>query len=306
MNAALHAAALPFVTPWKTLDPALEVVTLDPAEDSWRHLLAGQGIALRTVRDSLPQGCAVATGFGLLDRMDGDGLGQWAARAQGALRPGGILVLGQDGSRPQTGLAPETVAALLAAAGFARCRVIRPAAPGGDTSLAAALDDTQDFAVVAQKAAWGRKFDVFSPVFARSARDPRQDRLRAAEAALHHRIDDGLHRAQSVLHDRITHAEADLRARLEAAEAALAEQRVLLAEMQRLTRRRGLRKLVHRLKQKWRGKPDPAPVPAALPDPVPQAAAPVAPAAAPAGDPVPLSPREAALRRRLRDPAAQE
>lgn len=318
---AVQSAVLPFARVWKTLDPALQVVSLESPQESWRQLLAGQGIGLS--EDTVPpsQEAAVLTGFGVLDTHDADTLESWAAETVPMLRPGGLLVLG--GANPEhprfghRGLFPAAAVRALRRAGFARVCVIRPGPPPEDTGLSAALyGGSEAYAVVAQTEAFGKAFDIFSPVFLdASARSP-QDNLRRAEDALL---------------GRIHHAEARLSARVAQIETALTDQRRETgnlrediarlreknAELTRLTRRRGLRKLVQRIKLKWRGRRAEQPPPPDLPQkmtaqspassepaaaPAAPLSAPVARTAAPPADPVPLSPREAALAARLFGP----
>ncbi len=343
---AVQSAVLPFARVWKTLDPALQVVSLESPQESWRQLLAGQGIGLS--EDTVPpsQEAAVLTGFGMLDTHDADTLESWAAETLPMLRPGGLLVLGgANPEHPQSGhrgLFPAAAVRALRQAGFARVRVIRPGPPAGDTSLSSAFHGgSETYAVVAQTEAFGKAFDVFSPVFLDASATSPQDNLRRAEDALQGRI----HHATS-LNARITEIETALRARLEHSENSLrdsfqAAEKALQDRLQRaedtlqdqrdeiaglhetidrlksLTRRRGLRKLVHRIKLKWRGhreEPVPlreapavkrAPPPAPSETALPAAVTPVATSPAPSADPVPLSPREAALAARLFGPGGQ-
>lgn len=305
---ALYSAALPFVMPWQTLEPHLEVISLDGVEPAWERLLAGQGIDLRQGSDQVPEDCTVAAGFDKLDGLTPQTFKPWAATAVLALRPGGLLVLG--GIDPQSGLgggglAPAEAARILLAAGFARVRLLYPPLHPEDTSLLSALNGSGErYAVVAQTAATGKAFDIFSTVFATAPLHPQQDRLRRAEAALHHQMHHNTHQV-----------ETNLRQRLDQAETALHEQRLeiagmhaALAEMTRLTRRRGLRKLVYQLKQKWRARRPEKTPPAVQPDQTALPAdtyQPTVPSgqelARPSADPMPLSAREAAVRHQLFD-----
>ena len=178
-SAALQTAALPFILPWKGLVQGLDVVSLGPAPEGWKRLLAGQGIALReSSRDAVPQGYQVASGFDRLDGLTESDLAAWAKAALEALTPGGILVLG--GTEPemapagQAALSALRAAHLLEAEGFARTRVLSPAAPF--------------YAVVVQAPARGAAFDVFSPVFLATPPPAESTALARSEAALHQRL----------------------------------------------------------------------------------------------------------------------
>lgn len=302
---ALYSAALPFVMPWKTLEPHLEVVSLDGVEPAWERLLAGQDIGLRQGSDQVPRDCMVATGFDKLDGLTPQTFRPWAAAAVLALRPGGLLVLGggdpQSSLRGDGGLAPAEAARILRAAGFARVRLLHPPLHPEDTSLLSALHGAGErYAVVAQTAATGKAFDIFSAVFATAPLQPQQDRLRRAEASLHHQMHHSIHQVEANLRQRLDQAETALHAqRLE-----IAVLHAALAEVTRLTRRRGLRKLIYRLKQKWRDRrPESTPSDilsdqATTPEGAHQ---PTAPAGQPPSDPVPLSAREADVRHKLFD-----
>lgn len=259
---ALKSAALPFVMPWKDLDPHFEVVSLDAATEGWNILLAGQGIRLRSGSDDVPEGCSVATGFERLDALTPDALGIWASKVVHAFRPGGLLVLG--GTNPEhnetckDGLFAAEAAQIIKKSGFARVRVIHPASTSDDTSLFSALYGMgSKYVIIAQTQAYGKPFDVFSTVFADTPTFSAEDRFRYAEAALHHRIEHG----QASLHDRVTHAEAALHDRITHAEVVLHDQsceitelHAAIARLEHATRRRGLRKLAHKLRQKWRAR----------------------------------------------------
>ncbi|KIN69846.1 hypothetical protein Z946_212 [Sulfitobacter noctilucicola] len=326
----MHAAALPFVMPWKTLAPALEVVSVDPASDVlWARLLEGQGIPLKTGSGPLPQDCAVITGFGRLESGTPHTLASFVAQATQALRPGGLLVLGraprhqmQDGD---TGITPADAIRILKDAGFARLRMIHPAPPPpDDTGFCATMDSRDTCLIVAQTQAYGKAFDVFSPVFCTTPVAPEPDymvHLKQAQAAWHdrlHHVESSLQDRINVLNDRLSHStqemqhtlEERIRAATEAQAADIAELRGTITRLERLTRRRGLRKLFYKLKQKARAKsaqaapsgmqsdvqlqdvPPPAQTVQAIDTPVHEVD--MHPA-----DPVPLSPREAQMQDRL-------
>ncbi|KIN70143.1 hypothetical protein Z945_3746 [Sulfitobacter noctilucae] len=328
---AVQSAVLPFVRVWQALDPGFEVLSLESPPDGWKQLLTGQGIALREgagAAGNIPPDTAVVSGFAVLDAHDAQSLESWARKALSALRPGGLMVLGGCNPDPlrasQRGLLPVAAEQALSAAGYARVCVIRPDINLGENSLSAALfGGSEAYAVVAQAPAFGKDFDVFSPVFLEVSSATPRALLRRAEDALLGRIN----HAEARLHDRITHVDTTFQERLQHSETALREQlehaenalqdrqadiehlRQIIAELQRLTRRRGLRKLVHRFKQKRQIQdPDldlPAPETAPPPAPVvpPDFAAPPVPAQpGPTADPVPLSPRETRLRARLFGP----
>lgn len=288
----LHTAALPFVLPWKARVQDLDVVSLGPAPEGWKRLLIGQGIGLReTTADRLPQGCRVASGFDRLDGLTETAFATWAEAALTALAPGGILVLG--GTEPQMApagqpaLSAARAAHLLEAAGFARARVLPPAPPF--------------YALVAQAPARGAAFDVFTPVFLGTP-TPAESTPEAQAARARRQLEEQLEA-------RARQAEADLRDRLQRAEARLQDQaaeidglRATIAELQRLTRRRGLRKLAHKIKQARRkGKEAPALPPTPTPSAAPAGPAATGQATPPPADPAPLSAREAALRAALFD-----
>lgn len=319
---AVQSAALPFVQVWKGLDPALEVVSLETPQNGWKQLLAGQGIGLREGADQIPQATAVATGFDRLDTHTAETLESWAVEARRTLRPGGLLVLGgANPEHPQSGhqgLFPAAAVRALSQAGFARVCLIRPVLTPGDTSLSSALyGGCEAYAAVAQTQAFGKAFDVFSPVFLETSTASPTDSLRRAEEAFLGRIG----HVEAILNVRITDTENAALERLRHTETTLQNQHEEIARLHEtigalthLTRRRGLRKLVHRIKQKWRTPsvpppdapqivtaPSPAPA-AATPEPVP---APIFWKPAPPADPVPLSPREADLRARLFGTKAQ-
>lgn len=290
----LQTAALPFILPWKGRDPALEVVSLGAAPEGWERLLGGQGIASRGGAGEVPAGCRVAAGFDRLDSLTETTLATWAEAALAAFDPGGILVLGGTlpGAAPagRAALSPQRAAHLLKAAGFARCRILGPAEPL--------------YAVVAQAPALGAAFDVFSPVFlatpppsgttpAAEAEAALGQRLRQLENDLRARAD----RAEATLHDRLHRAET----RLEDQAAEITRLQDRIVELQRLTRRRGLRKLAHRIKEARRKGRDlaapedtPPPLQAAAPSSAPSPAAPPRTA-----NPAPLSDRERAVEARL-------
>lgn len=296
-SAALQTAALPFILPWKGLVQGLDVVSLGPAPEGWKRLLAGQGIALReSSRDAVPQGCRVASGFDRLDGLTESDLAAWAKAALEALTPGGILVLG--GTEPemapagQAALSALRAAHLLEAEGFARTRVLSPAAPF--------------YAVVVQAPARGAAFDVFSPVFLATPPPAESTALARSEAALHQRLQQLEHHLQR----RADRTEADLRDQLQRAEARLNDQaqeieglRATIAALQRLTRRRGLRKLAHKIKQARRKDKEAAALPPAPASTPPAAAlpAPTEHTTPPPANPTPLSARETALRAQLFD-----
>jgi hypothetical protein len=254
----VQGAILPFVMPWQGLDPNFEVVSLDVGPQEWATLLAGQGIGLRIGSDLVPKDCSVATGFDTLNTMTPQALGTWASEVVQVFRPGGLLVLGgTNPDHPESrnkGLFPTEVVQILKKSGFARVRVIQPISSSEEASLFSALyPNSKIYAVVAQTEAYGKAFDVFSAAFSDAPVFPLQDCFRHAEAALNHRIHRSEAAALRVCAEHIT-----LRARAEHVEAILQDQRheitqlrAVLARLQRTTRRRGLRKLIHKVKQKW-------------------------------------------------------
>lgn len=310
---AVQNATLPFVMPWKDLDPHFNVVSLDAATQGWDMLLAGQGVTLRTGIDQVPKDCSVATGFDILDTLTPKALGIWASKAEQAFRPGGLLVLGgSNPEHPETrkgALFPTEVAQILKKSGFARVRVIQPLLISDDTRLFSALCGmSQKYAIVAQTEAYGKAFDVFSSAFAETSVSPTKERIKRAEAALHDRIK----QAEAALHDRVQHAETALHDRIHRAEAALHDQRQEITELRlrliRATRRRGLRKLVYQLKQHWRARRQAQPLPATSADEAQLSARPAPPVREihiPPVDPVPLSSREVTIRTRLFGPQAE-
>jgi hypothetical protein len=306
---AVQNATLPFVMPWKDLDPHFNVVSLDAATQGWDMLLAGQGISLRTGMDQVPKDCSVATGFDILDTLTPKALGTWASKAEQAFRPGGLLVLGGiNPEHPETrkgALFPTEVAQILKESGFARVRVIQPLLTPDDASLFSALYGmSQEYAVVAQTDAYGKAFDVFSSAFAEASVSPTKERIKQAEARIK--------QAEAALHDRIRHDETALHDRIHRAEAALHDQSQEITELRlrliRATRRRGLRKLVYQLKQYWRARRQAQPLPSTSADEVQLSAKPAPPVREihiPPVDPVPLSSREDTIRTRLFGPQAE-
>jgi hypothetical protein len=223
----LHTAALPFILPWVGLVPHLEIVVLDPTPRGWARLLAGQGIVIKKVaNDTLPEGCKVATGFDCLDGMTDTRLTVWAKSALAAFAPGGILVMGgtqpEAASAGQAALSPARAAYLLEAVGFARVQILPPAGPR--------------YAVVAQVAAQGGKFDIFSPAFLSAPPLPdivERQRVARVEADLMH-------------HMRVVEE------RLKAQTDEIEQMRITLAELQRRVRPRRLSRLARKIKQTWR------------------------------------------------------
>lgn len=267
---AVQGAVLPFVRAWKDLDEELVVVSLDTDGDDWSTILAGQGIALRS-ETLIPPNCAVATGFDTLNTLSSETLRQWAVEQVKCLRPGGLLILGgvnpKHPNAHKTTLFPDEAANILKASGFARVQVVRPCLKTGDQSLAAAIYGMgREYAVVAQRDAYGKDFDVFSMVFADAAAQSRQVQLKHAEAHLHARFNADLERVHTHLtgleitlnHSAdiaadLAHRQTEEITRLKADIATLQTQlSELQTKLQHATRRRGLRKLAHELKKKLR------------------------------------------------------
>lgn len=182
---ALYSAALPFILAWKEIDTALRVVSLDACENMTRPLhmlLAGQGISLAHLADStdpIPYDSAVVTGIQYLNETaqdpDADNIGLRIQTLLHTLRPGGILILGGSGSipGPHRALYPATSQtdrnALIKAAidhGYAKAGIIPcPQSTKTDTINQHTGERPESYALIAQKPAFGVKFDVFSKAF---------------------------------------------------------------------------------------------------------------------------------------------
>jgi len=278
-RAALCGAVLPFLLPWKQLDPSLKVADLGKTGTDWKMLLGGQGVEVSADVTGVPDGAAVVTGFSHLDTVPLQDLPLWLERARSAMRPGGVLILG--GSNPehpevsQELPLPGQMVRVFRDAGFARVREIFPSpiAESGSPSLEAVFYGISPvYAVVAQAPARGGRFDLFSPAFAADPGPDRRELLQRYQAWL-----------ERALWER-AHEDANLRAEIEA----------LRAELARATRRRGLRKFVYKLKQRRLARRAMSQERPAQSAPAPEREVAVAPV-----DPVPLSPRELALRDRL-------
>lgn len=329
----VQAAVLPFVIPWLGLNPDVEVLSLDaipsdrdtqntdiPASNTqdtdapgagaqgWAPLLAGLGIPLVRAPDPLPQGCAVLTGFDLLDRLTPEALGVWATQAAKALCPGGLVLLGGTFQHPYHA---ERQLQILEEKGFSRSRLILSAPQGAGHPLVLALDATgQRYAIVAQTPAHGKAFDVFSPAFLAAPVSPLRTRASQIQTHWEDSIYAHVNTEVTVLHGRISHLDERmthldahqtgttdaLRQRAEAAEQRTQEQagqitalQEAITRLERATRRRGLRKLVYQVKKKLRTKRDgipaapiarpPADAPQTAPAPEPSQDAPATAAA---------------------------
>lgn len=274
---AIRSAALPFVVSWKDIDYDAEVLSLDADQHGWDVLLAGQEIQLRTSADASQDQWSVITRFDACDVVATDDFKAWAAKLLQSLKPGGLLIVG--GSLPANAsnfnqLYPETVAQILRDAGFTRASALSPSIEPGNKSLQSALYATsRKFAIIAQKHAVGKKFDVFSPNFLQLCALSPQSRFKRAEEELHTRI----HAGETELNKRITHIDSVLFERTKALEKVLIEHvsksqiildrradeiahlhneiQALQAKLKRATRRRGLRKLAYEIRKKLRPKP---------------------------------------------------
>lgn len=271
---AIQLEILPLVMSWKHLDGVVEVLSLDANQNGWDVLLAGQGINLYKSIDETRE-WSVITKFDACDVIAPDSLKAWASENLQSLKPGGILILGgtlpEHGAftRDQAHASPETVAQIIHDVGFARARVISPDLAPNDRSLYSALyGASRKFAVVAQKHAFGKAFDLFSPVFLQMSSLSASKRFKRAEEELHARI----HSSEARLNNRITRLDTKFHAKtcalqetlsghINQAQATLRDQaekiaqlhtelEALRVELKRATRRRGLRKLAYEIKKK--------------------------------------------------------
>ena len=343
---AIQSAVLPFVVSWKDIDDDAKVLSLDTHQRGWDVLLTGQGIKLQTDKETRADQWSVITQFDACNVVSLDDLKAWASGHLRSLKPGGFLIVG--GTLPsQTEVKfdlsyPETVTRILQDAGFVRARAISPSLDPGNKTLHSALYETsRKFAIIAQKHAVGKSFDIFSPSFLRLLELTPQTRFRHAEDELHVRI----HKGETKLHERINHVDRGLLERTTALqvktdalenfvnehvrkshvvlerqadeiEQLRTEVEALKVKLKRATRRRGLRKLAYDLRKKLRPKPEEATpteiIPQVPPPQKPEAfvqevrskpdpAQPTAPPTLAPVDPIPLSSNELAMRLRLFD-----
>ncbi|WP_292294853.1 hypothetical protein [Marivita sp.] len=274
---AICSAILPLILAWQGLDSAVDVLSLDAEPSGLDGLLAAQGITLRKSMNETHDGWSVITKFDACDALSLDDLEAWASETLHHLKPGGLLVLGGTVPehaalhRPDAHASPEETAQVIHGAGFARARVISPDLAPDDRSLYSALyGASRKFAVVAQKHAFGKTFDVFSPGFLQISSLSASRRFKHAEEELHGRI----HSGEVGLKQRINHLDTTFHTRASAFEGALSqaqtslrnqaeeiarlhnELEALRVTLKRATRRRGLRKLAYEIKKKLKLKSD--------------------------------------------------